>query len=93
MKELMLNAAQHVGVGRVTLVLTVLEDQDLLIQVKDEDPHFEEFAEATAAERCSGLGLIQALGGAITWRLLDEGGKAVQVRLPASSSCAVPGDR
>ncbi|MGW1039517.1 hypothetical protein [Streptomyces sp. bgisy153] len=84
-KELMLNAAQHVGTGEVTLVLTVFEDQDLLIQVRDEDPHFKGFAEATAAGKRTGLGLVQELGGEITWRLLDEGGKAVQVRLHAAS--------
>ncbi|MGW0844189.1 hypothetical protein ACWD26_29440 [Streptomyces sp. NPDC002787] len=83
-KELMLNAAHHVGAGEVSLVLTVSEDQELLIQVMDEDPHFNGFAEACAVEKRTGLGLVKALGGEITWRLREEGGKAVQVRLRAA---------
>uniref|UniRef100_UPI003F4905CA hypothetical protein n=1 Tax=Streptomyces chartreusis TaxID=1969 RepID=UPI003F4905CA len=84
-KELMLNAAHHVGTGEVSLILTVSEDQDLIIQVVDEDPHFKGFDEATAAMEPTGLHRIRALGGEITWGLLEQGGKAVQVRLHAAS--------
>ncbi|QKZ20360.1 ATP-binding protein [Streptomyces chartreusis] len=80
-KELMLNAAHHVGTGEVSLILTVYEDQGLLIQVMDEDPHFKGFDEATATTEPTGLHRIKALGGEITWCLLEQRGKAVQVRL------------
>jgi two-component sensor histidine kinase len=80
--------------GAVALVLLITEDEDLLIDVSDPNPKFAEFAAVTTTGRATGLGLVIALGGAITWGTPDpDHGKTVRVRLrpgepPTSQSAA-----
>ncbi|MFD7769841.1 ATP-binding protein [Streptomyces sp. NPDC059787] len=68
--------------GAVELGLLITEEEDLLIDVSDPDPKFADFDAAIAVEKTRGLGLVIALGGAITWGTPDPGrGKTVRVRM------------
>ncbi|MFF5313217.1 ATP-binding protein [Streptomyces massasporeus] len=87
---LMANAVKHGGTAHaqdhVELALLIDEDDNLVIGVSDPNPKFEGFAAAMAIQTKSGLSLIQALGGEITWGTPDvERGKTVQVRMRASA--------
>ncbi|MFC9502685.1 ATP-binding protein [Streptomyces sp. NPDC057002] len=71
--------------GCVELALVLDEDENLVICVSDPNPKFEGFTEAVAAEKRSGLGLVRALGGEITWGTPDvDSGKTVQVRMQSA---------
>lgn len=86
-----LNASADDVVG---LALLIAEDEDLLIDVSDPNPRFAEFDAATAGGRSTGLGLVIALGGSITWGTPDpDRGKTVRIRFrpgetPASQGAA-----
>ncbi|WP_405537521.1 hypothetical protein OG787_32340 [Streptomyces sp. NBC_00075] len=88
--ELVANTVAHVGAGRVTLVLVVAEDEELLIQVSDPSPDFPGFDEAVAKRKATGLGLVRALGGEISLGVPPPGGgKTVEVRMrPATPGTA-----
>ncbi|TQE15807.1 ATP-binding protein [Streptomyces ipomoeae] len=77
MVELVDNAVQHVGPvhpqGRVTLGMTVAEDEELIISVTDPGCWFDGFDGAVAAQKDSGLGLVRMLGGEISWSISESG--------------------
>lgn len=90
--ELVTNAISH---GRVaghmlSLRLAVLEDGALLIDVSDPVPGFAPSRERRGIDHESeygrGLGVVEALGGAVSWFLREDGGKTVRVHLPANAS-------
>ncbi|MEU4486599.1 ATP-binding protein [Streptomyces purpurascens] len=87
---LMGNAVEHGGTAHtqdhVELALVIHEDESLVICVSDPNPKFEGFAAAMAMEPKSGLSLVRALGGEVTWGTPDvDCGKTVQVRMRASA--------
>jgi len=88
--ELVANAVAHVGAGRVTLVLVVAEDEELLIQVSGPSPDVPGFDEAVAARKARRFGLVRVPGGEISLGAPPpEGGKTVQVRMrPATPGTA-----
>ncbi|MEV8230614.1 ATP-binding protein [Streptomyces sp. NPDC079167] len=81
------NAVKHADLGAphderlLRLRLAIAEDHALLIDVEDSLPEFRHFERAQAGEIGCGLWTVRRLGGALSWHLREDGGKAVRVRL------------
>ncbi|MEV5843734.1 ATP-binding protein [Streptomyces sp. NPDC051985] len=85
-QEVMRNGVRHPthapADGTVQLSLSITEDGLLVIDVTAPDPEFPGFDFALPAGPDTGLGLVRALGGEVTWGAPDvEHGKTVRVRM------------
>ncbi|MEU5193680.1 ATP-binding protein [Streptomyces scabiei] len=81
--EVVQNAVDHGGKGRVELILSADEDDVLFIDVTDPRPGHERLDEALAGSRDeTGLGLVRHLGGEVSWFPAESGnGKTIRVRM------------
>ncbi|RPF39382.1 hypothetical protein EDD92_9639 [Streptomyces sp. TLI_185] len=80
--EVVRNAVQHVGAGRVTLTMSVDEDDVLLVDVTDPRPAGHGLDEALLGSDGTGMGFVRQLGGEVSWFPDESGsGKTIRVRM------------
>ncbi|MFC8520329.1 ATP-binding protein [Streptomyces sp. NPDC057257] len=80
--EVVRNAVQHVGTGRITLTMSVDEEDVLLVDVADPGPGHDDLDECLAGGRETGLGLVRQLGGEVSWFPAEaDSGKTIRVRM------------
>ncbi|MFM9493693.1 hypothetical protein ACKI1Q_08645 [Streptomyces galilaeus] len=66
--------------------MTATENEELLIAVTDPGCWFNGFAEAIAAQKHTGLGLVRTLGGEISWSICESAySKTVRVLMSPSA--------
>lgn len=84
--EVVRNAVQHVGKGKVMLTMSVGKDEVLLLDVTDPGPGHDGLTVALAGGDGTGLWLVRKLGGEVSWSPAESGGpKTIRVRMPPNT--------